>query len=405
MAVEYTPFAPEVREDPYPYYRALRDRAPVYKVEPSGIYAISRYADVMDIVKQPELYSSRAIQTFLLGSIALPADQMTEDERELFSSPILIATDPPEHTRMRHLVNRGFTPRRIAALEARVREITRQALERIDPADFDLVRDLAVPLPVTVIAELLGVDPERMDDFKRWSDAIVSGISGTTEEGRSLLLQARGQFRGYFKEVIERRRREPRDDLISLLVRAEEDLGALTPVQILGFTILLLVAGNETTTNLIGNTTQALLANPEQLAKVAADPTLVPGLVEEGLRYDSPIQGLVRSPTRDVELHGVEIPKGAMMLILFASANRDERQFADPDRFDVTRNCQGHVAFGFGIHYCLGAALARLEARVAFEELLTRFRGFERLEDAGERLDSFLIRGPRTLRMRAEPAR
>jgi cytochrome P450 len=205
--------------------------------------------------------------------------------------------------------------------------------------------------------------------------------------------------------VIERRRREPRDDLISLLVRAEEDLGALTPVQILGFTILLLVAGNETTTNLIGNTTQALLANPEQLGKVATNPTLLPGLVEEGLRYDSPIQGLVRSPTRDVELHGVEIPKGAMMLILFASANRDERQFADPDRFDVTRNCQGHVAFGFGIHYCLGAALARLEARVAFEELLTRFRGFERLEDAGERLDSFLIRGPRTLRMRAEPAR
>jgi cytochrome P450 len=298
-------------------------------------------------------------------------------------------------------VNRGFTPRRIAALEPRIREITRRALDRIDPGGFDLVRDLAVPLPVTVIAELLGVDPERMEDFKRWSDAIVTAISGTTPESRERVRGQRGQFRRYFKEVIERRRREPRDDLVSVLIRAEEDLGALTPVQILGFTVLLLVAGNETTTNLLGNTMQALLRHPDQLKKVIADPALMGGLVEEGLRYDSPVQALVRSPTRDVKLRGVEIAKGSTVLVLFASANRDERQFADPDRFDVTRESRGHVAFGFGIHYCLGAALARLEARVAFEELLSRFRCFELLDERAERLDSFLIRGPKSLRMRA----
>jgi len=401
MAVAYNPFAPEVREDPYPFYKALRDEAPVHRVEPFGFYAVSRYEDVMGVLRQPELFSSTAIQSFLLGGMLRGADQMDPEERELFESPILIATDPPEHARMRSLVNRGFMPRRIAALEPRIREITRRALDRIDPDGFDLVRDLAVPLPVTVIAELLGVDPERMEDFKRWSDAIVTAISGTTPESRERVLGQRGQFRHYFKEVIERRRREPRDDLVSVLIRAEEDLGALTPVQILGFTVLLLVAGNETTTNLLGNTMQALLRHPDQLEKVIADPALVDGLVEEGLRYDSPVQALVRSPNRDVELRGVEISKGSIVLVLFASANRDERQFADPDRFAVTRDRRGHVAFGFGIHYCLGAALARLEARVAFEELLSRFRRFELLEERVERLDSFLIRGPKSLRMRA----
>ena len=402
MTVDYSPFAPEVRDDPYPYYKRLRDEAPVYRVEPFGIYAVSRYDDVMNIVKNPEIFSSKAIQSFLLGNLV--AESMSEEEREIFQSPILISTDAPEHTRMRNLVNRGFTPKRIAALETRIREITRQALDQIDPTDFDLVRDLNVPLPVTVIAELLGVESERITDFKRWSDAIVGGISGTDEESKQLFTESRGQFRAYFKEVVERRRREPGDDLISVLVRAEEDLGVLTPAQILGFTLLLLVAGNETTTNLIGNTMLALLNNPAQLEKAAADPTLIPGMIEEGLRFDSPIQGLVRTPTRDTELHGVSIPKEAVVMILFASANHDERQFADPDRFDLTRNSQGHLAFGYGTHYCLGSSLARLETRVAFEELLARFRNFEMIQDHTERIDSFLIRGPRSLRMRAEPA-
>ena len=396
MTVEYNPLAPEVRENPYPFYKALRDEAPVYRT-PMGFHAISRFEDVLNVVKQPELFSSTAIQSFLLGGMALRPDAMTDDERELLRSPILIATDPPEHTRMRNLVNRGFTPRRIADLEPRVREITRQALEQVDPDDFDLVRELAVPLPVTVIAEVLGVDADRMEDFKTWSDAIVTGISGTTPEGRERLVEVRGMFREYFKEVIERRRREPRDDLISVLVRAD-----LAPVEILSFTILLLVAGNETTTNLLGNMMEALVAHPEQMAKVASNASLIPGLVEEGLRYDSPIQGLIRTPTRDVEMHGQRIQTGEFMLILFASANRDERQFQDPDRFDVTRDNRAHVAFGFGIHYCLGAALARLEARVAYEELFARFGGFERLDGPAERLDSFLIRGPSAVRLRAE---
>jgi cytochrome P450 len=261
------------------------------------------------------------------------------------------------------------------------------------------VRDLAVPLPVIVIAEILGVDPERRNDFKRWSDSLV--FSGAMMGG---LDNSREEFRAYFGEVIAERRREPRDDLISAITRAEE-ADTLTAAEVMSFALLLLIAGNETTTNLIGNAMLALLDHPEQLDRVRADTSLVPAMVEEALRYQSPVQLIFRSCVRDTEVGGSLIPAGASVIPMYASANRDERHFPEPDTFDITReNARDHVAFGYGPHFCLGAPLARLEAQVAFEELLPRLSDIRMAEETVEWLPSPLIRGPARLPIRFKAA-
>jgi cytochrome P450 len=248
---------------------------------------------------------------------------------------------------------------------------------------------------VTVIAEMLGVDPERHADFKRWSDAIV-----TASTGAGPMSMSRGpemiELLSYLAQVIEQRRKAPRDDLISTLLRAEEG-EALKPVEVVIFTLLLLVAGNETTTNLLGNIVLALCENPAELARVQSDPTLVPALVEEGLRYEPPAQAIFRETRHDLALGGVSIPKGEIVVPLLGSANRDEEVFPGGDRFEVRRDRPNHVGFGFGQHFCLGASLARLEARVALEELL-QLRGIARKPGSDyERLDSFMLRGLRSL--------
>jgi len=411
LAVAFNPFAPEVRANPYPHYAWLRREAPVYHFEPFDLWVLSRYEDVAAVLKAPDLYSSTALRKFLVGGALMGGeDSLPAAARWLLEPEILIATDPPTHTRLRNLVNRGFTPRRIAALEPRVRQITRNLLGEIEAeiesgTEFDLVRSLSMPLPVTVIAEMLGVESERREDFKRWSDALITGLSGSPGTDRAgALASAAQEFGDYFREVIERRRREPTDDLIGVLVKAEEDRRALSATDVLGFCVLLLVAGNETTTNLIGNAVLALLAHPQELSKVRSDPTLVPKLVEETVRYDSPVQALVRTPNQEVEIRGQRIPKEAVMMISFASANRDESHFADPDRFDITRDTRGHLGFGHGVHFCLGASLARLEAKVVLSELLDRFSHLERAEpdEEIEWIDSMLLRGPRALRLRAK---
>ncbi len=388
--MDYNPFAPAVKENPYPYYAYLRRHAPAHRVEPFGFWAISRYQDVDYVVRNPQLFSSAALFDVMLG-----------DLNPVPEAPSLISSDPPVHTRLRKLVNRAFTPRLIAALEPRIREITSQLIAQVTGSEFDLITDLATPLPVIVIAEMLGVEPDRRGDFKRWSDDIVYAVNmasgGIAEEDRSRIRQSIAEFRAHFQNTIEARRREPREDLISALVRAEEEQQALTSDEILGLTTLLLIAGNETTTNLIGNAILALLDHPTELAKVRADPALVPNLVEETLRYDTPVQNIFRQTTRDVELAGTTIPAGAPLLLLYGSANRDERKFPDPDRFDVTRDTQGHLGFGYGIHYCLGAPLARLEGRVVLEALLFHLPPWSQTEDCIQRVDSFLVRGVKTL--------
>ncbi|HXJ36285.1 MAG TPA: cytochrome P450 [Candidatus Eisenbacteria bacterium] len=400
----YDPLDPIVRQDPYPYYAALRREAPVHQVPGLGIWAVSRHADVLAVLRDHERFSSAA----MAAVVRRPAAYAPAGNQEGAPDPMaaaIIGADPPAHTRLRTIVSRAFTPRRIAELEPRIREIARGLVARFAAAgECDVVGDYGVELPIAVIAALLGIDPDRHRDFKRWSDALMHAVFDTPapeeleEIGRTL-----EEVNTYVEEVIAARHVRPADDLIGTLVRAESLDGALSADEVKIFVFTLLVAGNVTTTHLIANATLALLAHPEELARVQRAPQLIPPMIEEGLRYDPPVQFLFRTATCDVDLAGVTIPQGAMVAPLFASANRDERVFADPDRFDVTRNPKDHLAFGHGLHFCLGAALARLEARVAFEELLPRLGHPTRVDDQLTWTPALTMRGPTALRLRFQP--
>jgi cytochrome P450 len=420
MRVDYEPFAAEVRDDPYPYYAALREHAPVHFAADAQVYCVSRYDDVRAVLRDAERFSSDAMRSLVMGgspgldplSDPISAQRMLAFAQSLpfpieslVSSRNLIAEDPPRHGPLRNLVSRGFTPRRIAAWEPRVRAVTRECMVRLrERNEFDLVTDLAIPLPVQIISEMLGVEPDLRHDFKRWSDQLVAGSTGS---GRTLDPVASGfapamrSLCDYVQTVAAERRREPGDDLMSLLVTAQEGEVALTDAELAFFVALLLVAGNETTTNLVGNAANALLRNPRELDRVRADRSLVPALVEETLRFDSPVQFVFRRSTCDVEIAGTRIPANSHVVVLNGSANRDEHQWGPTAAaFDVTRDATGHVSFGLGNHFCLGAALARLEAQIVLDELIDELASFERCDERVEYIDSYLVRGPRTLPLR-----
>jgi len=405
MHVEYEPLSPRWRDDPYPVYRQLRDHAPVHFAPEAGMFCVSRHEDVSNVLVHPEAFSSVAMNDVLTDLGPIGPRLAFELLRFLLRTRVnpfeiqrrgsLISIDAPRHDALRAIVNRGFVPRRIAAWEPRARRIVAEAMQALRPGTrFDLVEGLAVPLPVTIIAEMLGVEPERRGDFKRWSDAIIAVASGAARgsPAASGLLREFGDLYVYLRERVRERRRAPAEDLVSLLVDPSRE-DALDELDVIQFVALLLVAGNETTTNLIGNAVHALLGHADQLARVAEEPRLVPELVEEALRFDSPIQMVFRQTTREVDLRGTRIPKGAVVALLLGSANRDERVFEDPDRFDVGRDTRGHLAFGFGPHFCMGAALARLEARVALEALVPELPHCKLVGGQPPLVDSFLVRG------------
>jgi len=405
-AADYNFLDPKVRANPYPYYEALRRESPVHRMmEGTPLFAVSRYKDVEYVLHHPGEFSSTAFQVLFSGGLNLSPNSGALAGHRLLSSPMMISVDPPNHMKLRGIVNRGFTPRRIQALEPRLREIAEGFVDAtLASGEMDLVQDLSIPFPVTVIAELLGIDPEKREQFKHWSDATVIGLSGIAKEFTKEDVQRNAdEMADYIDSIVAERRANPKADLISALVSAQEG-EALSNGEVLSFVFLLLVAGNETTTNLIGNAVSALLQHPDQLREVTDNPDLIPQMLEEVLRYDSPIQALPRVATQTVQLDGGTIEKGSFVMTLFASANRDEDQFPNASTFDIHRKPQPHLAFGHGIHFCLGASLARLEARIALETLLARCRKLELKAEEIPVLDSLALRGPKSVPLSFEAA-
>ncbi len=386
--MQYDPFDDHIQQDPYPTYGWLRDEAPLYRNDRLDFWTLSRFDDVVAAAHDPARFSS--VDAVLLG------------ERSEAMPPMMITMDPPHHDELRRIVSRSFTPRAIVQLEARVRSIAAELLDDLgeQSSPVEMVDAFTVPLPVMVIADLLGVAREDRAQFKEWSDIVVA-MDPADQTSMEASMAAGFELAGYFEQIAAARREAPQDDLVTLLVRAQ-DAGRLSYEEVLGFCLLLLIAGNETTTNLIGNGLIVLAAHPGQRAEIAADRSLIPRAIEEVLRYDSPVQGLTRKTTTEVELHGETLPVGAQVMLLWASANRDDREYERPDDFDIHRDISRTVAFGHGIHYCLGAALARLEARVAFEELLDRFPEWS-IDRPVEWIRSGPVRGPELLHVDLGP--
>ena len=385
----YSPFDPDIIVDPYPVYRELRDQAPAYWSVQANTWVLSRYDDVCAALADPATYSSAS------GIFPTPPGV---DMTQLFL-PMLIMTDPPRHTALRKIVTKAFTPRRIAELEPHIHTIVDDLLnDSPDSGGWDFVSGFAGPLPAIVIADMLGVPRADRDRFRTWSTTLIQSNPTRGEFGPGL--DAAASLYEYFSGFLAERRARPQDDLMSALVQADADGERLSEEELLGFCLLLLVAGHETTTNLLSNSAVVLAQHPDSRRQLADRPDLVPGAVEELLRYDSPVQGLSRTLTRPVDLHGQHMATGQTVLLLFGSANRDDRQFPDGERFDIFRDTQGHMGFGFGVHYCLGASLARLEATIALEALITRLPSLRRTDAKLERFDSFLVRGPKSLPLR-----
>lgn len=391
----YDPYDYSIDADPYPIWKRLRDEAPLYHNEKLGFYALSRYDDVLQGLMDHETFVSS-------HGITL---EMIHDEP--LGIPMMIMMDPPEHTRMRKLVSRAFTPRRIGALEDRIREICGELLDPlVGTGSFDYVVDYAGLIPPTVILALVGFPPGLAAEFRRTVDESMhydaskdpTTLRPLRQRNADVLAELDSSVFNLLPGLIAERRREPQEDLISALAHAElDDAGEgarrLTDDEIIGFVHLLSAAGSETVVRLLGFAGVELARNPDQRDLLVADPGLIPNAVEETLRFEapSPIQG--RWVARDVELHGTVVPRGSKMALLNGSADRDDRQFPDADRFDVTRRIERHLAFGYGTHFCIGSALARLEARVALEETLRRFPRWEIDESGIERIHTTTVRG------------
>jgi cytochrome P450 len=397
--VTYNPLSPRVFTDPYPTYAALRTRDPVHWSTLSDAWVVSRYRDIDAILRDHRRFSNDFEHRTRSRQRQAPTNPAL-DKSMLF-------IDPPDHTRLRSLVSRAFTPKTIEMMELRVRQIMSELLEQIpDPASFDLMRSIADPLPVIVIAELLGIPPKDRAQFKVWSDQRARTLEPTmTRRELDIAVEASKALTAYFLGIIHERRVRPQNDLISALVTAEEKGDKLTEEEMLVMLRLLLVAGNETTTNLIGNGMLALLQHPDQLQLLRRRPDLMLSAIEELLRYDAPVQTDIRTALEDMELGGKLICKGQGVLLLIGSANRDPEIYHEPDRLDLTRHETSHIAFGRGIHHCIGAPLARLEGRVAFEMLLERFEDIHLLTDRPQFKDHVVLRGLEALPTGARPAR
>ena len=367
--------SPAFYDDPYPTYRHLRLYDPVHRSESVGAWMLTRYDDVLATLRDPGAFSSQGRMLAALAHITPEARARLRPLEEHFSVG-LISADPPDHRRLRTLVTAAFTPRVVEALRPRIQVLVDELLDAaLGRGEVDLIRDVAYPLPATVIAELLGAPAEDRDRFKGWSDGIMAfqGTGRVTEATFDRAQASLLEMRAFLGALLERRRHTPSDDLLGRLVEAEAEGDRLTEAELLTLCVTLLTAGHETTTNLIGNGMLTLLRHPDQLRRLREDPGLMPAAVEEVLRFESPLQRNPRRVVRDVELGGKLLRRGDLVLQILGAANRDPAQFDQPDRFDIARQGNRHVAFGFGIHFCVGAPLARLEAPIAIGSMVRRF--------------------------------
>ncbi len=389
--VHFNPMDPEFIADPYPTYHRLRAEDPVHH-SPLGFWVLTRYEDVVAALRDPRLVKE-PIAAFVAARFgaAMPAMGLSMLDR-----------DPPDHTRLRSLVNKAFTPRVVEALRPHIQKIVDGLLARVEGAGtMDLIEEFAYPLPVTVICQMLGVPVEDRERFKQWGLDIARGLDAILLPPDSDVARrsaaARRALAEYFRALIAERRAAPRGDMLSDLIAAEEAGDKLSEDELLATCILLLVAGHETTVNLIGNGTLALLRHPAQLRRLRENPGLIASAVEELLRYDGPVQRTARIPSADVTFDGLTIGKGEMVMPFIGAADRDPAQFPDPDRLDITRTDNRHIAFGWGIHFCLGAPLARVEGQIAISTLVQRLPKLALATDRPEYRQSLTLRGLTTL--------
>ena len=381
--VSYDPTSAGILSDPYDTYDRLRTNDPVHRMRLINGWVLTRYEDVDMVLRDHRRFSKN--------------DGREDEYRSMLHH------DPPDHTRLRSLVSKAFTPRAVRELHPRVQRIVDDLLSELEGKDrFDLIESLAFPMPVTVIAEMLGVPSQDMDRFKHWSNDISLTIEPSLREDQIRRVErASEKLYDYFESIIEERRREPQDDMITALLNAEDEGDRLTHEELLGTLVLLLVAGNETTRNLIGNGMRALLKHPDQLRKLRDNPDLLDSAINELLRYDSPVQLDGRLVHSDVEVAGHRIRAGQRILCAIGAANRDPSAFTEPDKLDIERNESSHIAFGRGIHHCLGAPLAMLEARAAFSALLDRFSHIELVSEPAYR-KQVVLRGVEELWVEVE---
>jgi len=394
--VTYNPLSPHVYLNPYPKYAQLRAKDPVHWSPLMDAWVVTRYAHVDAILRDHKRFSNDPRHR-----------QRARAPRTTVDNPggqSMLFLDPPDHTRLRALVNKAFTPQAIAALTRRIQAIVQELLEQIpEPSHFDLIDTLAYPLPVIVMAELLGIPPEDRARFKRWSERRARVLEPTiTASEIQEANRAAHELDDYFRGIITARRRAPRDDLISTLVAAEEAGDKLTLEEVLVMLRLLLIAGNETTTNLIGNGMLALLRHPDQLQMLRENPDLMDTAVEELLRYDTPVQVDARTVLEDVDIGGRHIAKGQGLILLLGAANHDPEVFSAPEQLDLTRRETTNLSFGRGLHHCLGALLARAEARLALAGLLERFSDMRLLTEHPPFKDNVVLRGLRALPIAAK---
>jgi cytochrome P450 len=392
------PFAPDVVQQPHEFFAALRREAPLYRMPNGAYYLISRYRDVRAAAMNPEVYSSNLIAVMLQGQERL--ELLALDGAQMGQVDALATADPPAHVRQRKASNKVFSMRRVAALEPAIRALTESLVAAILPAggerwsSADWVREVAVPLPMTVIAGLIGLPGNDIPQLKRWSDSAIAILSGTNTPAQfadhaGQVAQLANYFMRHFDDAV----RAPKDDVLGDLVRATEGSDALTRDEVIAILLQILTAGNETTTSLIGSALLLLLENPDVERRIRADRALLEPFLEEVLRLESPLHGHFRLVRRDTEIAGMPLAQGSRVMLLWGAANRDGDEFPSPDAIDLARpNAKAHLGFGIGIHHCIGAALARLEARVVFETLFARASAIRRTDQKTRYAPSLLVR-------------